>query len=178
MFSRRTPSQQNARNYSQKPYWRTPKYSKTSPSQAKDFASWNQFKCSNLRHNQLALRRVGRSRNAFEACIISAFVKCKYHVNLTDAEINTDHAQLFFMSTLLWQIHPDTDHAISIRDNLLALFEMLPNYEFHRRGSSTYRHCVTNIYRTKDDRFFHLHGSINPKPSLGSLGFRGRSAPL
>jgi hypothetical protein len=30
---------------------------------------------------------------------------------------------------------------------------------------------VTSIYETKDGRYFHLHGSMNPKPSLDSIGF-------
>lgn len=62
-----------------------------------------------------------------------------------------------------------------------------PDYDFHKMGSSLYRQAVTNIYKTKEGRFFHLHGtkvkqmkickcltiyagSINPNPSLDSLG--------
>jgi hypothetical protein len=29
---------------------------------------------------------------------------------------------------------------------------------------------ATNIYKTKDGRFFHLHGSMNPEPTLTALG--------
>jgi hypothetical protein len=33
-----------------------------------------------------------------------------------------------------------------------------------------YRGLATNIYRTKDDRFFHLHGSLDATPALTALG--------
>jgi hypothetical protein len=33
-----------------------------------------------------------------------------------------------------------------------------------------YRNAATNIYRCKDGRFFHLHGSMNPDPTQDSIG--------
>lgn len=33
-----------------------------------------------------------------------------------------------------------------------------------------YRQMCTNVYRTKDGRFFHLHGSMNARPSMTMLG--------
>ncbi|OCT52283.1 putative alpha methylacyl-CoA racemase [Cladophialophora carrionii] len=150
-----------------------PKIAKDIPPEAKDFAPRIRFKGSNLPSIPINWRfaESAASLKAFEACIVAALVKRKYNVELTGAEINTDHAQLFFMSTLLWQINPDTDHVITPSQNREALIKMIPDYDFHRMGSSLYRHCVTNIYRTKDGRYFHLHGSMNPKPSLDSLGF-------
>ncbi|KAJ9602060.1 hypothetical protein H2200_013420 [Cladophialophora chaetospira] len=151
-----------------------PKIAKDIPSEAKDFVSRIKFTGTHLPSIPINWRfaESAASLKAFEACIISAFVKRKYDVELKGAEINTDHAQLFFMSTLVWQIHPDTDHVITA--NLRGqekLFELIPNYDFHKMGSSPFRQAATNIYRTKDDRFFHLHGSMNPDPSLESLGF-------
>lgn len=150
-----------------------PKISKDVPSEARAFASRIRFTGGNLPSIPINWRfaESAATLKAFEACIVSAFVKRKYHVELAGAEINTDHAQLFFMSTLVWQIHPDTDHVITTSKNQKAIFDLIPDYDFHKMGSSLYRHCVTNIYRTKDDRFFHLHGSMNPNPSLESLGF-------
>ncbi|CAN8104070.1 unnamed protein product [Discula destructiva] len=48
--------------------------------------------------------------------------------------------------------------------------EYFPNYDIHKSQSSLYRNAVTSIYRTKDDRFFHVHGSMNPDPMLKALG--------
>jgi len=47
----------------------------------------------------------------------------------------------------------------------------IPKYNLHQMGSSLYRQVATNIYRTKDGRYFHLHGSMNPDPTLDSIGF-------
>lgn len=37
-------------------------------------------------------------------------------------------------------------------------------------ANSLYRKAATNIYKTKDGRYFHLHGSMNPEPTQESLG--------
>ena len=43
--------------------------------------------------------------------------------------------------------------------------------DIHSKGSSgMYRTMATNIYKTKDDRYFHLHGSMNPEPSQDAVG--------
>ncbi|OQV04353.1 hypothetical protein CLAIMM_09249 [Cladophialophora immunda] len=149
-----------------------PKIAKDVPKEAREFASRITFKGSNLPSIPINWRfaESAASLKAFEACIIYALVRRKYGVELAGAEINTDHAQLFFMSTLIWQIHPDTDHTITLNKNLEKMYEMIPNYDFHKMGSSLYKLCVTNIYQTKDGRYFHLHGSMDPKPSLDSIG--------
>ncbi|OAL37329.1 hypothetical protein AYO20_03505 [Fonsecaea nubica] len=150
-----------------------PKIAKDIPQEAREFASRITFTGTDLPSIPINWRfaESAASLKAFEACIVYALVKRKYNVELTGAEINTDHAQLFFMSTLLWQIHPDTDRTISMSKNSDKLDDIIPNYDFHKMASSLYRSCVTNIYQTKDGRYFHLHGSMNPKPSLDSIGF-------
>jgi hypothetical protein len=42
--------------------------------------------------------------------------------------------------------------------------------DLHRQASSFHRASATNIYRCKDGRYFHLHGSMNPEPTQDSLG--------
>ncbi|EHY56121.1 hypothetical protein HRR83_008640 [Exophiala dermatitidis] len=150
-----------------------PKISKYLPREAQEFASGITFEGSDLPQIPINWRfaESAASLKALEACTIYALLKRKYNVELSGAEINTDHAQLFFMSTLLWQINPNTENAIVYgvkgMDKLDAL---IPNYDFHQASSSLYRLCATNIYRTKDGRFFHLHGSMNPDPTLESIG--------
>lgn len=39
----------------------------------------------------------------------------------------------------------------------------------HGKTRELYRQLATNIYKTKDDRWFHLHGSMNPTPTLEML---------
>lgn len=110
--------------------------------------------------------------------------------------MNRDHAQLFIMSTLLWEIDPDGEKISSVsimtsegRERVASFF---PNKDKHGSHSSVYRSAATNIYKTKDGRFFHLHGvspltnfwpdstslltssratgSMNPEPTLEFLG--------
>ncbi|KAI1630019.1 alpha-methylacyl-CoA racemase [Exophiala viscosa] len=149
-----------------------PKIAKDIPKEAHDFASRITFNGSDLPSIPINWRfaESAASLKAFEACIISALVKRKYEVELSGAAIDTDHAQLFFMSTLLWKINPDSDHPITLRE-VDGKDGLIPNYDIHNMASTMYRQCATNIYRTKDGRFFHLHGSMNPDPTLESIGF-------
>lgn len=83
----------------------------------------------------------------------------------------SDHAQLFIMSTMLYTVDPDGDNisANSIQDpnGLQKLHKYFPNWDIHRLQATFHRQFATNIYRTKDDRFFHLHGTYpNTGPFL------------
>jgi hypothetical protein len=40
----------------------------------------------------------------------------------------------------------------------------------HGQTRELYRQLATNIYKTKDDRWYSLHGSMNPSPLLTMLG--------
>jgi hypothetical protein len=42
--------------------------------------------------------------------------------------------------------------------------------DLHNQASTLHRASATNIYKCKDGRFFHVHGSINPEPTQDSLG--------
>lgn len=50
-----------------------------------------------------------------------------------------------------------------------AIAKYFPDTDLHNM-SSPYRVAATNIYRTKDGRYFHIHGSMNPDSTLDSLG--------
>ncbi|KAI7910091.1 hypothetical protein M0657_011529 [Pyricularia oryzae] len=81
------------------------------------------------------------------------------------------------MSFALWVLDPaganmsaGTMRTVEGRKQLARYF---PSWE--RRFSSSdaenrYNMAVTNIYATKDDRYFHLHGSLDPGPMLEALG--------
>lgn len=78
------------------------------------------------------------------------------------------------MSVLLWTIDPGNENLTpaSLADpKARAQFETyFKNCDLHDTSSSPYRTSATNIYKTKDDRFFHLHGSMNPEPTQQSVG--------
>lgn len=49
------------------------------------------------------------------------------------------------------------------------ILKLFPNQDMHNSQKSLHRSLATNIYKTKDGRFYHLHGNMNPIPTLGSL---------
>lgn len=79
------------------------------------------------------------------------------------------------MSSFLWTLDPAGDKisasSLGSPATQKALGEYFPNRDIHKTASSLYRAAATNIYRTKDDRFFHLH-STSPRLSLLSFGIR------
>jgi hypothetical protein len=120
-----------------------------------------------------------------EATILNVLLASKYGIEPQDVVINTwdfartspptchlltnnrDHAQLFIMSTVVWTMEHDNRTLTSFDPKVLDYF---PSYDIHRQAATYHRNSTTNIYKTKDGRFFHLHGSMNPDPSLDSIG--------
>ncbi|KAK6086347.1 Succinyl-CoA-L-malate CoA-transferase beta subunit [Seiridium cupressi] len=111
---------------------------------------------------------------AYEATIINVLLQKKYGVGPVKVKINTDHAQLFIMSAILWTLDPagqnlsGTSLASPVTREAMAKY--FPDRDIHKSSSSLYRTVATNIYQTKDDKFFHLHSSLNPDPILNALG--------
>lgn len=78
------------------------------------------------------------------------------------------------MSALTWVLDPDGEAlnggAATDYKKREEFYKYFPDYDKHESQTSLYRNAVTSIYRTKDDRFFHIHGSMNPDPMLEALG--------
>jgi crotonobetainyl-CoA:carnitine CoA-transferase CaiB-like acyl-CoA transferase len=78
------------------------------------------------------------------------------------------------MSVLLNVIDPGGENLnaalASSPEGRKAYEKYFKNCDLHNQASSVYRAAATNIYRCKDGRYFHLHGSMNPEPSQDSLG--------
>ncbi|KAH7391124.1 CoA-transferase family III domain-containing protein [Phaeosphaeria sp. MPI-PUGE-AT-0046c] len=109
-----------------------------------------------------------------EAAIVNVLLKQKYGVEPQDAVINTDHAQLFFMSILLNTIDPEGE-AINVAssktpEGKAAYEKYFKDCDLHNHANSVYRIGATNIYRCKDGRYFHVHGSLDPEPTQNSIG--------
>ncbi|KNG51911.1 CoA-transferase family iii [Stemphylium lycopersici] len=109
-----------------------------------------------------------------EAAMINVLLKRKYGLEPQEAIIDTDHAQLFFMSILLNTIDPEGENIDFISKPLAKGTSAYENYfkncDRHDMSSSMYRTSATNIYQCKDGRYFHLHGSMNPDPTQNSVG--------
>ena len=149
-----------------------PKITSLLPSGTGDFASKITFTGNDLPSIPINWRfaESAASLKALEACVVAQLVKRKYGVDVAGATINTDHASLFFMSTLLWSLAGQGDMPTDLAETAKVANTLVPNYDLHKAGSSLHRSAATNIYKTKDGRFFHLHGSLNPDPTLDSIG--------
>lgn len=86
------------------------------------------------------------------------------------AVVNSEAATLFLMSSMLVSVDGK-----SISDPSIASRYM--KYDLGR-SRETYRRLATNIYPTKDGRFFHLHGSMNATHTLQMLGAKDSNPEL
>lgn len=78
------------------------------------------------------------------------------------------------MSILLNTIDPEGE-AIDVTSTRTptgkaAYEKYFKDCDLHNHASSIYRIAATNIYRCKDGRYFHIHGSLNPEPTQDSVG--------
>ncbi|TPX11478.1 uncharacterized protein E0L32_007897 [Thyridium curvatum] len=112
---------------------------------------------------------------AFEATLLNVLLLRKYGVEPPCVAINTnsDHASLLIMSALLYDIDPNDKH-ITLASNATPegrkdFYECFPSWDKGDAHEKLHRIAATNIYKTKDGRFYHLHGSMNPDPTIQSL---------
>ncbi|KAJ4468916.1 CoA-transferase family III domain-containing protein [Lentinula aciculospora] len=79
------------------------------------------------------------------------------------AVVNCNHAALFptmsFLSTVDGIPKWDPKMKNKIKDT-----------DLNQVYSNVYRRMLTNIYRTKDERFYHLHASLDATPTFEALG--------
>jgi hypothetical protein len=73
------------------------------------------------------------------------------------------------MSVLLNTIDPEGEK-IDFASPASVMEKYIKNCDLHAASGSLYRGAATNIYRCKDGRYFHLHGSMNPEPTQDSVG--------
>lgn len=113
------------------------------------------------------------SLKGFEAILLNVLLNRKYNLPPQEVTINTDHAQLFLMSFFLLEIEPKSLEGpirpTELRELNNAHSKYFPSWDLHHQTSSQYRKAVTNIYQTQDKRYYHLHASLNPDPSLKAL---------
>ncbi|KNG91215.1 putative alpha methylacyl-CoA racemase [Aspergillus nomiae NRRL 13137] len=106
-----------------------------------------------------------------ESLWVNALLKAKYNHGPVKVEIDTDHATLFIMSTLLIDVVDENgnslDPNISPLQRILSIF---PSPERDLGQATPHRSSITNIYKTKDGRCYHVHGSMNAGPSSTALG--------
>ncbi|KAG9503497.1 hypothetical protein J7337_006342 [Fusarium musae] len=101
--------------------------------------------------------------NALVATAANVVAAKRYGINYQNVEINTDLATLFLESVLLPTIG---DKHFMQSSKMLAELAKMDLYQM----SKPIRRYATNVYRTKDGRWYHLHGSMNALPTMEMLG--------
>ncbi|KAE8154872.1 CoA-transferase family III domain-containing protein [Aspergillus avenaceus] len=106
-----------------------------------------------------------------EALWVNALLQTKYQRAPVKVNIDTDHATLSIMSTLL--IDVVDENGKSMNQDLTPIQRLRAIFPAPGRDlaqGSPHRDAITNIYKTKDGRCYHVHGSMNAGPSSIALG--------
>ncbi|KAK9784048.1 putative CoA-transferase family III domain-containing protein [Seiridium cardinale] len=101
--------------------------------------------------------------NALLAVAASVVAKDRFGVDFQDIEVNTDISTLFLMSIVLSTLKgkPTLEDAI--------IKQEIAKGDLYLMQKPIHRQC-TNVYQTKDGRWYHLHGSMNAKASMEMMG--------
>lgn len=86
---------------------------------------------------------------------------------------HSDHAQLLFMSSLVLTVDPPKHFEVNptpVRELSSKYANLFPLQDPHQFASTFHRRAATNIYKTLDGRYIHIHGSLNPDPTIEALG--------
>ncbi|KJK67266.1 CoA-transferase family III [Aspergillus parasiticus SU-1] len=106
-----------------------------------------------------------------ESLWINALLKAKYNHGPVKVDIDTDHATLFVMSTLLIDVVDENGKpANPDMSPIQRIVSIFPNPVGTFGNETPHRSAITNIYKTKDGRCYHVHGSMNATPSSTALG--------
>ncbi|KAM6534659.1 hypothetical protein FALCPG4_004285 [Fusarium falciforme] len=103
------------------------------------------------------------SLTALVAAAASAIAADRYGIDYQDIEVNTDLATLFLESVML----PTINGKMFLQNpQLMAEIKKGDLYD----NQKAIHQQSTNVYKTKDGRFYHLHGSMNAGPTMKMLG--------
>ncbi|KAH7153188.1 CAIB/BAIF family protein [Dactylonectria macrodidyma] len=97
------------------------------------------------------------------AAAASAVASDRYGIDFQDAEVDTDLATLFLESIMLPTVN---DKSFLQHPGLQAEFKKGDIYEMNKPIHQE----ATNVYKTKDGRWYHLHGSMNATATMGMVG--------
>ena len=137
----------------------------TLPSEIKDAAKHVHFKGNDLPSIPIN-RRFAESVSAlkaFEASMLNVLRSRKYGTGFDDVTIDTDHASLFFMTPFLMKVVNDSGEPVTLDvwNPEQSAGYGFRNTDLHRATADLHRVLATNIYETKDGRFYHAHGKVH-----------------
>ncbi|KAH0012263.1 hypothetical protein KCU78_g9762, partial [Aureobasidium melanogenum] len=147
----------------------------TLPEKAKEYAAQVSFVGSDAPSLPINWRFAESiaSLKGLESIMINALLDKKYKSGPVKVEIDTDHAQLFIMSSLLWTIDPSGENlsasSLVSEEGRQKLVKYFPSWDKYGANNGPYNTAATNIYKTKDGKFFHIHASMNAGPTIESV---------
>ncbi|KAH7014704.1 CoA-transferase family III domain-containing protein [Macrophomina phaseolina] len=100
---------------------------------------------------------------ALVAAAASAVAADRYGIDYQEIDVNTDLATLFIESVVLPTINGESAFA---NQQLQAEFKKGDLYEMNKPIHQN----ATNVYKTRDGRWYHLHGSMNATATMGMVG--------
>lgn len=101
--------------------------------------------------------------NGLVSASASAVASDRYKIAHQDIEVDTDIATLFLESVALPTIDSKPFNSNPHMQKELATMDL-------HDQQSPIRRYATNIYQTKDGRWYQLHGSMNATPTMEMLG--------
>ncbi|KAF7534413.1 hypothetical protein G7Z17_g13367 [Cylindrodendrum hubeiense] len=96
------------------------------------------------------------------AAAASAIASDRYGIDFQDAEVDTDLATLFLESVMLPTVN---GKSFLQHSPLQAEFKKGDLYDMNKPIHQE----ATNVYKTKDGRWYHLHGSMNATATMGMV---------
>ncbi|OMP88531.1 Formyl-coenzyme A transferase [Diplodia seriata] len=103
---------------------------------------------------------------ALVAAAASAVAADRYGIDYQDVEVDTDLATLFLESVLLPTVATTPPTPFLSHPVLQSAFAA---GDLHQTSKPIHQEA-TNVYRTRDGRWYHLHGSMNAAPTMRMVG--------
>jgi hypothetical protein len=110
---------------------------------------------------------------AYEGLSVAALISQKYKIEAPEVTINTDHAQLCVLSPMIASYQRSTDKQpvpFGHPDFQTITAQHFKNMDMYEAINFPWNALATNIYKTKDERYYHIHGSMNSSITQSALG--------
>ncbi|ETS85087.1 hypothetical protein PFICI_03112 [Pestalotiopsis fici W106-1] len=111
----------------------------------------------------LKITESSASLTALMATAANVVAAERYGIEYQDVTVNLDAATLFLESVLL----PSIGGKSFLENPQMA--QELAKMDVHQ-SARPIRRWATNVYRTRDGRWYHLHGSMNAVPTMTMMG--------
>ncbi|KAI9276484.1 putative L-carnitine dehydratase [Umbelopsis sp. AD052] len=115
---------------------------------------------------------------AYEGLSVAALISQKYKTEAPVVTIDTDHAQLSIMSPMVvtYQRTTADKEPVSLfhPDFRTISAQHFKDMDKYHSIDYPWNSLATNIYKTKDERYYHIHGSMNSSFTKAALGIPQR----